>query len=358
MIGHEPPASRPDRFFGDHRFSSSTTSSDHPDGTNRFTRSGIDRVAGIYVSGEAGVILASAGGDLTLTAAQLRNAGRGITGLNAGGALNLATLQEGSSQRINWSASNHLHMSSGREVGSVVEGGGALTLEAQNGIYLRAAQVNAQGALRLHAGGDVLLQAGQSSQSLAEGHQSSSRGLLSRSTTTTRSSSERRTAQASVLQGQSVAVTGRNVVSVGTRFESTGGALHIEGADDTLLYATQDYQRSASSSQTSRRILGVSADTSNHSSSSAQTVAVRSALISDQAVRIGVGERTELVGASVQAPQIAFVRSQGAASDAAGALHLGAAQEADQNVAPARGAGALRDGNLAIDKVAALVSWV
>jgi filamentous hemagglutinin len=215
-------------------------------------------------------------------------------------------------------------------VGSVVEGGGALTLEAQNGIYLRAAQVNAQGALRLHAGGDVLLQAGQSSQSLAEGHQSSSRGLLSRSTTTTRSSSERRTAQASVLQGQSVAVTGRNVVSVGTRFESTGGALHIEGADDTLLYATQDYQRSASSSQTSRRILGVSADTSNHSSSSAQTVAVRSALISDQAVRIGVGERTELVGASVQAPQIAFVRSQGAASDAAGALHLGAAQETDQ----------------------------
>ncbi len=236
----------------------------------------------------------------------------------------------GSSQNITWSANNYLRQSSSAEVGTQISGGGAVNIAADNNVAMRAADVNAKGALTVNAGGNVLIEAGENSESLAEGRQSTSRGTFSSKTTTTRSSSESTTAQASELGGQSVSVTGQNVVSVGTRFESTDGVLHIEGADKTLLYATQDSQKSESSSETKRSFLGMTTGKSESTSSSERSTAVRTELISDEAVRIGVGERTELVGARVQAPQIEFVRSQNAAPNAAGELHLGAATETDK----------------------------
>jgi hypothetical protein len=143
------------------------------------------------------------------------------------------------------------------------------------------------------------------------------------------SNSQSTTAQASELRGQSVTVLGQNVVSIGTQFEAQGGELHIEGADKTLLYAAQDSHRSESHTTTQRSTFGVTTGRSDTSSRAQSTSAVRTELISDQAVRIGVGERAELLGASVSAPQINFVRSQNAAPNAAGQLHLGAAIEQD-----------------------------
>lgn len=297
-------------------------------GGNTFSHQGIDRVAGLYVSGPAGVLLASAGNDIHLIAAQVHNRGSGATLLSAGGSVNLGTVEVGQSQDITWNATNYLRQSRSAEVGSQVSGGGAVGLQAGQDIQLRAAQVQAQGALDIRAmEGSVVVQAGQSTESLAEAHQNRSRGFLSSRTTTTRSSSQSTAAQASELGGQSIAVQGQNILSIGTRFESQGGELHIEGTDYTVLYATQDSHRSESHTSTRRSTLGITTGKTETTSNAQSTTAVRTELLSDQAVRIGVGELTELVGASVSAPQIDIVRSQNAAPDAAGQLHLGAAIE-------------------------------
>ncbi len=129
---------------GDLNISSTTTTSpsgsSNTAGANRFSQQGIDRVAGLYVSGPAGVLLASAGGDINLTAAQVRNAGSGATQLKAGGDVKLSTVEVGRSADISWNGNNYLRQSSSTEVGSQVGAGGALSIEAGQNIALRAAE--------------------------------------------------------------------------------------------------------------------------------------------------------------------------------------------------------------------------
>ncbi|MEW5886541.1 MAG: filamentous hemagglutinin N-terminal domain-containing protein, partial [Pseudomonadota bacterium] len=287
---------------------STTQSANTQAGANTFSRQGMDRIAGLYVSGPAGALLARAGGDIELIAAQLHNAGTGATQLQAAGDIRLGTARTEHSHALTWSAHNHHRQSRSQEVGSQVSGGGTVTLQAGHELHARAAQVNAQGALTVHAAGNLTLEAGHSSQSLNEAQQSTNRGFLSRATITTRSSSQSSTAQGSALTGQSVSVLGHNVLSIGTRFAAQGGELHIEGANQTLLYATQDSQRRETHTQTQRSTLGITTGQSETTHTTQSSTAVHTELLSDQAVRIGVGERTALVGARVQAPEIDFVR--------------------------------------------------
>jgi filamentous hemagglutinin len=189
----------------DINLSSSTQSSTNTAGNNTFSQTGIDRVAGLYVSGPAGVLIASAGRDITLTAAQVSNAGTGLTQLSAGRDLNLASVSTESRQDLNWNTTNHLRQSTSQDVGSQISGGGAVTISAQKDVDLRAANVNAQGALDVKATkGSVNIEAGQSTQSLDEGRQVNSKGALSSTTTTTRSTSASTTAVGSDLGGQTV----------------------------------------------------------------------------------------------------------------------------------------------------------
>jgi filamentous hemagglutinin len=200
-------------------------------GANRFSQQGVDRVAGLYVSGPAGVLLAQAGKNMTMTAAQVHNAGSGVTQLQAGNDFTLATVNVENSHDITWSQHNYHRQSSSAEVGTQISGGGAVNLVAQNDLNARAAAVNAQGSLSLQSTyGNVNIEAGQSSQSLAEARQVKSRGLLSSKTTTTLSSSQSTTAQASELGGKSVSI-------------SAGQDLRVQGsnvlADEDVVLAAQ-----------------------------------------------------------------------------------------------------------------------
>jgi len=56
-----------------------TQSSTNQAGANSFAQTGIDRVAGLSISGPAGQLIANAGRDLNLTAAQVSNQGIGPT---------------------------------------------------------------------------------------------------------------------------------------------------------------------------------------------------------------------------------------------------------------------------------------
>ncbi|MFC7369822.1 hemagglutinin repeat-containing protein, partial [Vreelandella zhaodongensis] len=210
---------------------------------NTFSLQGIDRMAGLYVNGEAGNLLASAGGAINLTAAELHNIGSGVTQLIAGSDINLDTLEVGQRRELNWDANNYHHQSHSEEIGSVITGGGAVSLTAGQDINLRAATVDAQGALALNAiGGDITLQAGQRTDSLAEGRQTRSSGLFSSRTRTTRTSSINTQALASELGGQTVTMTsgqdihlsGANVLADQDLGIHAGGNLTLDAEQTTL----------------------------------------------------------------------------------------------------------------------------
>lgn len=306
-------------------------------GANRFSQQGVDRVAGLYVSGPAGVLLANAGRDMNLVAAQVRNQGAGVTQFKADGGINLGTVKTEQSQNINWSDVNYLRQSSSTEVGTQISGGGAVNLVAQDDVRMRAAQVEAAGRSSIKSEtGNVVIDAGERQESLDTSRQTIRRGTLSKTTTTTRTQMSSAQAQRSTISGQGVEVLGENVVSVGTVFDSQSGELYVKGRDKTLLYEARD-MRSATTQVDSRRkgtglgrALGVGFALDKKSSETtkkASDVAVVTQLKSDQAVRIGVGELAELQGAKVIAPQIVFERATGADPQTAGVLRLGAAIE-------------------------------
>ncbi len=210
---------------------------------NTFSLQGIDRMAGLYVNGEAGNLLASAGGAINLSAAELHNIGSGVTQLIAGSDINLDTLEVGQSHALNWDANNYHHQSHSEEIGSVITGGGAVSLTAGQDINLRAATVDAQGALALNAiDGDITLEAGQRTDSLAEGRQTRSSGLFSSRTRTTRTSSINTQALASELGGQTVTMTsgqdihlsGANVLADQDLGIHAGSNLTLDAAQHTL----------------------------------------------------------------------------------------------------------------------------
>ncbi|NOG31136.1 hypothetical protein HLB35_04000 [Halomonas sp. TBZ9] len=210
---------------------------------NSFSLQGIDRVAGLYVSDEAGNLLVSAGGAINLSAAELHNIGSGVTQLTAGSDINLDTLEVGQRHELNWDANNYHHQSHSEEIGSVITGGGAINLTAGQDINLRAATVDAQSALALNAiGGDITLEAGQRTESLAEGHSSSSGGLFSSKTKVTRTHNASTQALASELGGQTVSlisgedirVSGANIVADQALGMHAGGNLTLDAEQNTL----------------------------------------------------------------------------------------------------------------------------
>jgi filamentous hemagglutinin len=183
-----------------------TQSSTNKVGNNSFAQTGIDRVAGLYVSGPAGVLIASAGRDLNLTAAQIGNIGTGATALSAGNNINLSTVTTANSQDINWSGANYLRQSASQDVGSQIIAAGKLTFNAGQDLNAKAATLNAGQALNVTTGRNVNITTGQSSQSLDTANTITSKGMLSSRTLRTRETSQSTTAIGSSLEGQSVSI--------------------------------------------------------------------------------------------------------------------------------------------------------
>ncbi|KRB92814.1 hemagglutinin repeat-containing protein [Duganella sp. Root198D2] len=231
----------------DLNLTSTTQSSSNTVGANSFAQTGINRVAGLYVSAPAGVLLASAGNNINLTAAQVSNAGTGLTQLNAGNNLNLSAVNTSISQRVVWNADNRQSQSASMDVGSQVNGAGNLVLNAGQDINAKAAVVNAGQTLNLAAGRDVNIIAGQATQSLDEAHKHTSKGFLSKKTTTTHDQLETATAIGSSLDGSNVnVVAGRDLTVKGSSIIADQN-LAIDAARNLSVLSVEDTAKSAHS---------------------------------------------------------------------------------------------------------------
>jgi filamentous hemagglutinin len=211
-------------------------------GQSSFTRTGIERVAGLYVTAPAGLLLASAGRDITLTGAQLANSGGGQTLIDAGRDLTLATVTTAQQDNIVWDANNHLNQGRTADIGSVIQTQGDLRLSAGNDLTARAAQVSsATGTITASAARDIRITSGAASQNWREARQATRSGLLSSTTTTNLDETNDTRAVAATFSGnrvnlqagRDIGVTGSNVVSDTATQLSAGQGIAIEAATDT-----------------------------------------------------------------------------------------------------------------------------
>ncbi len=217
-----------------------TRDSENTAGQSSFTRTGVERVAGLYVSGPAGVLVASAGGDVNLTAAVIANSGAdGQTLIQAGNDLNLATVATGHQDDIVWDDQNHLHQGSTREVGTVIQTQGDVILTAGQDLTARAAQMNSEdGAVQATAGRDLRIESGESSQNWSEARHATSRGFLSRKTSTSLDSLDDTHSVASNLSGNTVSLTANNDITVqGSTLAAQDSIAVLAGGDISLTSA-------------------------------------------------------------------------------------------------------------------------
>jgi filamentous hemagglutinin len=195
-----------------------TRSADSVVGGNSFSRTSIDRVASLYVTGPNGTLMASAGRNANIIAGVIASSGQGGgTTVVAGNNLNLGTVTTSSANQIVWDAKNRRSDGASTEVGSQIQSTGTVHLAAGNDLNARAANVEAAGAVFASAGHDLNMSAGQSSQSVDEAHQHTSRGFLSSRTDTTLDQVKRTDSVGSSFSGSTVtALAGRDLMVSGS----------------------------------------------------------------------------------------------------------------------------------------------
>jgi filamentous hemagglutinin len=274
------------------------------------TRTGIDRVAGLYVTGSAGTLIASAGRDLKIVAGVVSNAGTGATSLTAGNNLNLSTVKTEQSNTIVWDANNRRSDSASADVGSQISGGGAVNLNAGQTVNATAANVQAVGALNVNAK-DIQLQAGQATQNVDEAHQHTSKGFLSKSTVTTREANSSTTALGSNFGGGTVnlnaqndiAIKGANVVSDNATTLTANNNVTIDAAQNTS--SSNSFRQETTSGLMSGGGIGVSYGTRKQSTDGKDTTTTATASTVGSVggnVAITAGNQYKQVGSDVLTP--------------------------------------------------------
>ncbi|AUU05961.1 hypothetical protein MC50_019990 [Raoultella planticola] len=210
-------------------------------GENRFSRTTIDSVSGIYVQGDDGRLTLHSGRDITLSGAQVVASGeRGEVQLVAGRDIRLNDVTTAWQDNLVWDTDNALSQSQSRSTGSEVTGKGNVTLSAGHDLSARGALLSSGAALNLGAGNDLTLEAGENSQTLDERHKvTGSSGWLSKTTTRTEDSVSRQTSRGSELNGDSVSLTaGHDLTLRGSSVAGSGDVALLAGND--LLIGTQN----------------------------------------------------------------------------------------------------------------------
>ncbi|THF66565.1 filamentous hemagglutinin N-terminal domain-containing protein [Pseudothauera nasutitermitis] len=226
------------RAGGDLTLESTTQSSAHTVGASSFSRTNLDRIAGLYVTGDNGLLVASAGQDLNLAGALVQNTGdQGQTLLSAGRDLTLSTVATAESNRSVRDARNFVADGSSLEVGTRIETIGDLTLIAGQDLSARAATVSSEaGALELSAGRDLTLEAGRETDEFESARRTKRSGTFSSTTKSVRFDFGSDTSVGSSLSGQSVAVSaGRDLSVIASTVVSDQGTVLSAGRDLSIV---------------------------------------------------------------------------------------------------------------------------
>ncbi|RNM21100.1 filamentous hemagglutinin N-terminal domain-containing protein, partial [Dickeya undicola] len=224
----------------DINITTTTRSATSADGN--FSRTALDKVAGLYVQNDAGKLVLQAGRDVNLTAAQLTNGGENsTTTVAAGRDINLKTVTTASRDNIVWNGDNRVTQSASHEQGSELNAKGDIHMSAGRDLTATAASMSAGNELMLAAGNNLTIMQGTDTATLDERHKATgSNGFASKITTVRQDTVDRQTAAASVLSGNTVAlaaghdlaVSGSDVAGTGDVSLSAGNNLTVTAAQE------------------------------------------------------------------------------------------------------------------------------
>ncbi|MGD3046301.1 hemagglutinin repeat-containing protein, partial [Xanthomonas oryzae] len=263
-------------------------------GYHQYSTTQIQRVAGLYVTGAtgSGVLSVMGGGDVTLQAAQIHNAGTdGVTQLVAGNNLTLGAQTLTHSTDTTANARNFQRSSQTTHLGTTVQGAGNLVLAAGNDLTLTAAQVGAGKGLALQAGRDIVSQAAIDSSSSDRSSVTKSHSLAASSTDETVRGTQLGAGTNIVLQA------GRDLTLASTAIASQSGGIALAAGNDIQLLATQEQHDAVVDQQTRKKSTFSSEKTTTHDEWH-DSLAVGSSL-SGKAVNIVAGNDLAVVGSTV-----------------------------------------------------------
>jgi filamentous hemagglutinin len=219
----------------------------------------IDRIAGLYVTGlgeSLGVnpdgspikpsLFINAGRDINLTAGLIQS--QGSATLVAKQDINLKTVETSSSQNINFGNNNYIKLGQTQDIGSAISANGPVTLYAERDISAKAASIaSTNDTTALVAKRDVTLTTGVATSTYDEGHQSTQKGFLNKTTTTTRETRDSSTAIGSAVEGKDVFIqAGNNIIVKGSSVASDTGTSLVAG-NNLIIQSAQNTTSSTSS---------------------------------------------------------------------------------------------------------------
>lgn len=206
-------------------------------GQGVYSSQGIDRVAGLYVSKQAGVLIANAQGNANLTGALIQSAGS--VQVDAKGSITLGTLQTGASMNATRDERNFTRIEHIGEVGTQVQAAGAINLKAGQDVNARAATVQAGGVLDVQAERNVNITAGEQSLSIDTATYARARSGLNSGSTERKDQRSDTTALSSSLGGEQVNIqSGQHTAIWGSSVIGDEGVT-VQAVGDVDILATQ-----------------------------------------------------------------------------------------------------------------------
>ncbi|WP_350316578.1 hemagglutinin repeat-containing protein [Pectobacterium aroidearum] len=232
---------------------SETNHAESQNGSNRFSRDNIDRVAGMYVQGDDGKLLLQAGRDINLQAAQVVSSGENNqTQIAANRDINMTTVTTGSSDKVVWDKDNHVTQTLTQVQGSEVTSDGNISLNAGNNINAQAAKLNADRQLALTATNDINLGSASSQEYLDMNSKVKGSGFLSKRTTTTRAGYDATLANGSSLGGENISVSAGNNLNITGSDVAADRDLALRAGNDLNVTAAEESRDSWSMKKTTK----------------------------------------------------------------------------------------------------------
>ncbi|WP_440589597.1 hemagglutinin repeat-containing protein [Pasteurella bettyae] len=145
-----------------------------------FARTVLDQKASVKVTGQNGHLNLHSDGDLTIKAADIES--QGALTVSAGNHLQITTLKLNNKEHNNTDSDNYYRLDQQYEVGSHLVGQDTVMLIGQNNTTLRQASVSSQtGKTMIGAKGDVRIESGTKSETLATHSKTSNHDMVSKS---------------------------------------------------------------------------------------------------------------------------------------------------------------------------------
>jgi len=217
---------------------------------------GIDRVAGLYVSGPGGTLSVDAGRDANLIGAQVVNAGSGATAIKAGNDVNLGTVAT-TEASVAFGSNMSGSFIRSTEVGTTVSGGGSVRLDAGRDVNARAAGVAAEGDLNVDAGRDIRIGAGRERTDFSYSAHWSSSNALRRKDTTVDAQAHSDNAIGSSFTGKNVTLDADRDIGISGSYVSAQDKLGLDAGRDVNIGVATNSSSTSMSTATQRTPTGL-----------------------------------------------------------------------------------------------------